>query len=59
MYHANKACQKAFINTLRNELSRINVSVLVLRPECVATHFHEQKVGYDRGLYEELFEGYE
>lgn len=59
VYHANKACQEAFTNALRNELSGTDIRVLVLRPGCVATHFHEQRVGYDRGLYEEFFGGYE
>jgi len=59
VYHANKACQEAFTNALRNELSGTDIRVLVLRPGCVATHFHEQRVGYDRRLYEEFFGGYE
>lgn len=50
VYHANKACQEAFTNALRNELSGTDIRVLVLRPGCVATHFHEQRVGYDRRL---------
>lgn len=47
------------MNALRNELSGTDIRVLVLRPGCVATHFHEQRVGYNRGLYEEIFGGYE
>ncbi|KAJ5855778.1 uncharacterized protein N7529_009722 [Penicillium soppii] len=40
VYHANKACQEAFTNSLRNELSGSNIRVLALRPGCVATNFH-------------------
>lgn len=59
MYHANKACQEIFTNALRNELAGTDIRVLALRPGCVATHFHELRVGYDRGMYKEFFGGYE
>ena len=59
VYHANKACQEAFTNALRNELSGTDIRVLALRPGCVATHFHSLRVGYDKGMYDEFFEGYE
>ena len=59
VYHANKACQEAFTNALRNELSGTDIRVLALRPGCVATHFHALRVGYDKGLYDGFFEGYE
>lgn len=59
VYHANKAAQEAFTNALRNELSGSNIRVLALRPGVVATHFHEQRIGYDRKLYDEFVEGFE
>lgn len=59
VYHSNKAAQEGFTNALRNELSGTDIRVLALRPGCVATNFHEQRVGYDRGMYEEFFQGYE
>ncbi|KAK4503269.1 hypothetical protein PRZ48_006697 [Zasmidium cellare] len=59
VYHANKALQEAFTNALRNELSGTDIRVLALRPGCVATNFHAQRVGYDMGKYEEFFEGYQ
>ncbi|KAK8059436.1 NAD(P)-binding protein [Apiospora saccharicola] len=57
VYHANKALQEAFTNALRNELAGTDIRVLALRPGVVATHFHEQRVGFDRGMYEEFMEG--
>jgi short-subunit dehydrogenase len=36
-----------------------NIKVLALRPGRVATNFHSQRVGHDREMYEEFFEGYE
>lgn len=59
VYHSNKAGQEAFTNALRNELSGTDIRVLALRPGCVATNFHEQRVGFDREMYEEFFKGYE
>lgn len=59
VYHANKACQEAFSNALRNELVGTNIKVLVLRPGCVATQFHSLRVGHDQVKYEKFFEGFE
>lgn len=59
VYHANKACQEAFTNALRNELSETNIKVLALRPGCVATNFHSQRVGHDKAMYDSFFEGFE
>lgn len=58
VYHSNKAAQEAFTNALRNELVGTNIKVLALRPGCVATHFHSQRVGHDKQLYDSFFEGY-
>jgi len=59
VYHANKACQEAFTNALRNELVGSNIRVLALRPGCVATNFHSLRVGHDKEKYDEFFQGYE
>ncbi|ORY16585.1 hypothetical protein BCR34DRAFT_661382 [Clohesyomyces aquaticus] len=59
VYHSCKAAQEAFTNVLRNELAGTDIKVLALRPGVVATHFHEQRVGYDVGMYEEFMRGYE
>lgn len=59
VYHASKAAQEAFTNVLRTELQGTNIKVQALRPGVVATNFHELRVGYDRGLYEEFMEGME
>lgn len=59
VYHATKAAQEAFTNALRNELRETNIRVIAIRPGVVATNFHEQRVGYDRGMYEGFVEGYE
>jgi 3-hydroxy acid dehydrogenase/malonic semialdehyde reductase len=53
VYHANKACQEAFTNALRN------IRILALRPGCVATNFHSQRVGHDKAKYDEFFEGFQ
>ncbi|KAF2021195.1 NAD(P)-binding protein [Aaosphaeria arxii CBS 175.79] len=58
VYHANKACQEAFSNSLRNELSETNIRVLVLRPGCVATNFHSLRVGHVKEKYDKFFEGF-
>lgn len=58
VYHANKACQEGFTNALRSELVGTNIRVLALRPGCVATNFHSQRVGHDQQMYEEFFDGY-
>lgn len=59
VYHANKACQEGFTNSLRNELSGTDVRVLALRPGVVAGHFHRLRVGGDEGAYEGFMEGFE
>lgn len=59
VYHANKACQEAFTNALRNELSGTDIRVLALRPGVVATNFHSLRVGHDKQMYDEFIEGYE
>lgn len=59
VYHANKACQEAFTNALRNELSGTDIRVLALRPGVVATNFHSLRVGHDKKMYDEFIEGYE
>ncbi|KAF2165316.1 hypothetical protein M409DRAFT_24166 [Zasmidium cellare ATCC 36951] len=59
VYHANKALQEAFTNALRNELSETEIRVLALRPGCVATNFHAQRVAFDREMYERFFEGFQ
>ncbi|KAK8091080.1 hypothetical protein PG994_000585 [Apiospora phragmitis] len=59
VYHANKALQEAFTNALRNELSGTDIRVLALRPGVVATHFHEQRVGFDKGMYDEFMRGFQ
>lgn len=59
VYHANKACLEGFSNSLRMETAGSNIRVLVLRPGCVATHFHLQRVQYDDKAMDEFFYGYE
>mmetsp|Transcript_18360 Transcript_18360/g.29532 ORF Transcript_18360/g.29532 Transcript_18360/m.29532 type:complete len:274 (-) Transcript_18360:89-910(-) len=59
IYHTAKAAQEGFTNSLRIELSGTNIKVLALRPGVVATHFHEQRVGFDEGAYNSFIEGYE
>ena len=56
--HANKACQEAFTNALRNELCGTNIRVMAVRPGCVATNFHSLRVGHDKEMYDKFFEGY-
>lgn len=58
VYHANKACQEAFTNALRNELCGTNIRVMAVRPGCVATNFHSLRVGHDKEKYDKFFEGY-
>lgn len=57
VYHANKACQEAFTNSLRNELTETNIRVLALRPGAVDNEFHHKRVGYDEELHDSFFEG--
>ena len=59
VYHTTKAAQEAFSNVLRTELADTNIRVLALRPGVVATHFHQQRVGYDAKMYEDFMSGYE
>jgi 3-hydroxy acid dehydrogenase/malonic semialdehyde reductase len=59
IYHASKAFQEGFTNALRSELVGTNIKVLALRPGVVATHFHEQRVGYDKGMYDTFMDGFE
>lgn len=59
VYHTSKAAQEAFTNILRNELKDTDIKVLAVRPGVVATNFHEQRVGYDKNMYEGFIEGYE
>ncbi|GAB7325887.1 hypothetical protein MBLNU13_g09952t2 [Cladosporium sp. NU13] len=59
VYHANKACQEGFTNSLRNELSGTDIRVLALRPGVVAGHFHRLRVGGDEAAYKGFMEGYE
>ncbi|KAJ4292545.1 hypothetical protein N0V90_009208 [Kalmusia sp. IMI 367209] len=57
IYHASKRFQEGFTDALRTELVGTNIKVLALRPGVVATHFHEQRVGFDRDAYEGFMEG--
>ncbi|KAI7157517.1 hypothetical protein KC349_g5614 [Hortaea werneckii] len=59
VYHSAKACQEGFTNVLRTELQQTNVRVLALRPGVVQTNFHEQRVGYDKGQYDDFVGGIE
>ncbi|KAF1830305.1 short chain dehydrogenase/ reductase-like protein [Decorospora gaudefroyi] len=59
VYHASKACQEAFTNVLRTELTGTDIKVLALRPGVVATNFHEQRVGYDKQSYDTFMKGFE
>lgn len=56
VYHASKAFQEGFTDSLRNELLGTNVRVLALRPGVVQTNFHEQRVGYDGKQYNGFME---
>ncbi|KAJ0331361.1 hypothetical protein COL5a_002902 [Colletotrichum fioriniae] len=59
VYHASKAFQEGFTNSLRNELVETDIKVLAIRPGVVATHFHTQRVGFDQDQYDSFVEGYE
>ncbi|OLN86682.1 Serine 3-dehydrogenase [Colletotrichum chlorophyti] len=59
VYHASKAFQEAFTNSVRNELVGTDIKVLVLRPGVVATHFHTQRVGFDKDQYDSFVEGFD
>ena len=58
-YHAAKACQEGFTNSLRNELVGTNIRILALRPGVVDTNFHLQRVGYDEKANGEFMSGFE
>ncbi|RSM13556.1 hypothetical protein CDV31_005726 [Fusarium ambrosium] len=57
--HASKAFLEGFTNSLRMETAGSDIRVLTLRPGCVDTHFHLQRVKYDQDAMDEFFEGYE
>ncbi|KAF4556745.1 Short chain dehydrogenase-like protein 51 [Elsinoe fawcettii] len=59
VYHSCKAAQEAFSNVLRTELQETSIKVLAVRPGVVATNFHEQRVGYDKDLYDDFMSGFE
>ncbi|KAL6406615.1 hypothetical protein AUP68_09415 [Ilyonectria robusta] len=59
VYHASKAFLEGFSNSLRMETSESDIRVLTLRPGCVDTHFHLQRVQYDKEAMDEFFKGYE
>ncbi|KAL5362919.1 hypothetical protein BJX96DRAFT_186478 [Aspergillus floccosus] len=59
VYHANKACLEGFTNSLRMETAGSNIRVLALRPGCVVSHFHLQRVQYDHDAMDQFFYGYE
>ncbi|KAL0940455.1 short chain dehydrogenase reductase family [Colletotrichum truncatum] len=59
VYHASKAFQEAFTNSIRNELVNTNIKVLALRPGVVATNFHSLRVGHDKEKYDSFIEGYD
>ncbi|TDZ16368.1 NADP-dependent 3-hydroxy acid dehydrogenase [Colletotrichum orbiculare MAFF 240422] len=59
VYHASKAFLEGFTNSLRMETAGSDIRVLNLRPGCVTTHFHLQRVKYDQDAMDEFFQGYE
>ncbi|KAK1671673.1 NADP-dependent L-serine/L-allo-threonine dehydrogenase ydfG [Colletotrichum godetiae] len=59
VYHASKAFQEGFTNSLRNELVETDIKVLAIRPGVVATHFHTQRVGFDQDQYDSFVDGYD
>lgn len=59
VYHASKAFMEGFTNSLRIETSGSDIKILTLRPGCVVTHFHLQRVDYDKAAMDEFFKGYE
>lgn len=59
VYHASKAFLEGFSNSLRMETAGSDIRVLTLRPGCVRTHFHLQRVKYDTDAMDEFFYGYE
>lgn len=59
VYHGSKAFLEGFSNSLRMETSESDIRVLTLRPGCVDTHFHLQRVQYDKEAMDDFFKGYE
>ncbi|KAI9154987.1 NAD(P)-binding protein [Paramyrothecium foliicola] len=59
VYHASKAFLEGFSNSLRMETSGSDIKVLTLRPGCVVTNFHLQRVKYDQDAMDEFLQGYE
>ncbi|OLN83355.1 NADP-dependent 3-hydroxy acid dehydrogenase 2 [Colletotrichum chlorophyti] len=59
VYHASKAFLEGFTNSIRMETAGSDIRVLTLRPGCVTTHFHLQRVKYDQDAMDEFFQGYE
>ncbi|KAM0327401.1 hypothetical protein ACHAQA_005687 [Verticillium albo-atrum] len=59
VYHASKAFLEGFSNSLRMETSGSDIKVMTLRPGCVVTHFHLQRVKYDQSAMDEFLSGYE
>ncbi|WDK10455.1 short chain dehydrogenase/reductase family Oxidoreductase [Colletotrichum graminicola] len=59
VYHASKTLQEGFTNSLRNELVETDIKGLALRPGVVATHFHTERVGFDKNKeqYNSFIEG--
>lgn len=59
VYHASKAFLEGFSNSLRMETTGSDIKVMTLRPGCVVTHFHLQRVKYDQDAMDEFLKGYE
>ncbi len=59
VYHASKAFLEGFSNSLRMETTGADIKVMTLRPGCVVTHFHLQRVKYDQDAMDEFLKGYE
>ncbi|OHW96425.1 NADP-dependent l-serine l-allo-threonine dehydrogenase ydfg [Colletotrichum incanum] len=59
VYHASKAFLEGFSNSLRMETAGSDIKVMTLRPGCVVTHFHLQRVKYDQDAMDDFLKGYE
>lgn len=59
VYHASKAFLEGFSNSLRMETAGADIKVMTLRPGCVVTHFHLQRVKYDQDAMDDFLRGYE
>ncbi|OAG07723.1 NAD(P)-binding protein [Paraphaeosphaeria sporulosa] len=59
IYYGSKRFQEGFTDALRTELAGTNIKVLALRPGVVATHFHKQRVDFDKDAYDSFMEGFE